>query len=451
VAQRSLYEKMLRFASPRFLRGALARSALPLATRNRQTSFRNKALSAAKISYVSRFFSAGPDPLSAKKEEKPSVLDLDKIPEVVLRPAASSAEASSMKAVLSGVIGNSLVCACKGVAFFISGSGVMLSECFHSLADISTNMLLLAGLIQARKPATATHPYGYSSLKNAYALISATSVLFLGCGVSVYHGISSLFNPHPVVGFSLTFSVLAGCMVIEGVTLMTALKQVQRLAAAANMTVMQYLNKGSETSAIAVVVEDSFALGGLAVASVGLGLTAITDNPLYDSIATCVVGGMLGVVGYYLMRRNLDALAGRAMSPERTRRLVDILLSHGSINALLDIKTLDVGQGRFKAEIAWDASEVTRRLLQERPEIVNQLESLQTHKEREQFLQDFGAAAIHSVGSLVDDLERRIREVEPHIHVDLETHDGRKAISDAVAHELNVVRAQTSAAAHKHT
>ena len=50
--------------------------------------------------------------------------------------------------------------------------------------------------------------YGWSRARYVYSLISGVGIFFLGSGVSVYHGISDLFNPPvlaslPLVGYCL--------------------------------------------------------------------------------------------------------------------------------------------------------------------------------------------------------------------------------------------------------
>ena len=80
-------------------------------------------------------------------------------------------------------------------AFSFSGSGAMLSEGIHSLADVLNQILLLVGIQRAGRKADGQYAYGYGREVYIWALISAVGIFFLGCGVTVYHGIESLLHP----------------------------------------------------------------------------------------------------------------------------------------------------------------------------------------------------------------------------------------------------------------
>jgi solute carrier family 30 (zinc transporter), member 9 len=105
-----------------------------------------------------------------------------------------AAPASSMKAVLAALSGNTLVTTIKFVAFFLSGSGAMLSEAIHSAADTGNQVLLFLGLKRAGRERDREFHYGYGGERFIFGILSAAGIFFVGCGVTVYHGVTSLLH-----------------------------------------------------------------------------------------------------------------------------------------------------------------------------------------------------------------------------------------------------------------
>ena len=130
----------------------------------------------------------------------------------------------STTAVGAAIIGNALVAIAKFAAFFITGSGSMLSESIHTLADMLNQILLLIGIVRSDKDADQYYQYGYKSERYVWALISAVGIFFLGCGVTIYHGIQTLLHPHELVGLGWALGVLVVSFVIEGIVLAIAVR-----------------------------------------------------------------------------------------------------------------------------------------------------------------------------------------------------------------------------------
>ena len=70
-------------------------------------------------------------------------------------------QGDSNRAILFALGANFTIFVTKGVAAFITGSGAMLAETVHSLADCGNQLLLLLGLRQARMPPSPEYPLGY--------------------------------------------------------------------------------------------------------------------------------------------------------------------------------------------------------------------------------------------------------------------------------------------------
>lgn len=71
------------------------------------------------------------------------------------------AGAESALTVLVAGRANLLIAILKAIAGVLSGSGAMLSEAAHSVADTFTEILLLTALRRWDRPFDRRHPFGY--------------------------------------------------------------------------------------------------------------------------------------------------------------------------------------------------------------------------------------------------------------------------------------------------
>jgi hypothetical protein len=71
---------------------------------------------------------------------------------------------------------------------------------------------------------------------------------------------------------------------------------VKKGAEAEGMTLKEYLWRGHDPTAVAVMMEDGAAVAGLAVAGLALAAVEFTGQRIWDPIGSIVVGQLLGVV-----------------------------------------------------------------------------------------------------------------------------------------------------------
>src|SRR3546814_11095078 len=72
-----------------------------------------------------------------------------------------SAKANSTRTIIFALGANFAIFLAKGVAALLSGSGAMLVEAIHSLADTGNQGLLLLGMRRATRPPSPDFPLGY--------------------------------------------------------------------------------------------------------------------------------------------------------------------------------------------------------------------------------------------------------------------------------------------------
>ena len=262
------------------------------------------------------------------------------------------------RAVQTALLANGTITVAKFGAFVATGSGTMLAETLHSLGDTVNQSLVAYGVWRAAKAADAEHPYGYAAEQYVWSLVSAVGLMFVGCGVSVSHGIASLTSPEPLSSPMALWGAMAVCGlsgVVETYSLRVAYEEVGREAAKDGKSVWEYVRHGSDPVNVGVLLEDSVAVGGAAVAMSCLGLCMATGNPAFDALGSIVIGLSIGGVSCMLVAKNRRLLLGQSIDAARLASVRQLLLSERTVLAVHDIKSVAMGPGiaRFKAEVAF--------------------------------------------------------------------------------------------------
>src|SRR5262245_22038293 len=107
-------------------------------------------------------------------------------------------QGDSVRAILFALGANLAITFAKGVAAFVSGSGAMLAETVHSLADCGNQVLLLVGLRQAKTPPSDDYPLGYGKAIYFWSFLVAVMLFSVGGMFSLYEGIHKLTEPEPI-------------------------------------------------------------------------------------------------------------------------------------------------------------------------------------------------------------------------------------------------------------
>ncbi|QSQ21554.1 cation diffusion facilitator family transporter [Pyxidicoccus parkwayensis] len=330
-----------------------------------------------------------------------------------------AAPASSLTSVLVALSGNTLVTLVKFIAFLLSGSGAMLSEAIHSAADTGNQVLLFLGLKRGSRERDASFHYGYGGERFIFGILSASGIFFVGCGVTVYHGIQSLLHPHtPEIG-PVTFAVLGFSFLVEGGVLVFAVRGMLEAASGLGMPFFRYVREKADPAAVAILLEDGAAVLGLVLATVGILLAYLTGNPVFDAAASIIVGLLLGVIAVYLMVENRELLLGRAVPEETERRFVQGVLSRGTVADIHDVKTrqLTPEAFAFKAEMRFSEAFVAAKLAEALP-----ASGVPASGEaRTQALSGAASALIRALSEEIDAIEAEVRKAIPEArHIDLE-------------------------------
>lgn len=349
---------------------------------------------------------------------------------------------SSFKAVATALAGNVLIALCKFVAFFVSGSGAMLSEAVHSSADAGNQLLLYLGIRRAERESDSEHPYGYGAERFVFGILSAAGIFFIGCGVTVYHGIHSLLHPGiPEIGM-ITFVVLGLSFLIEGYSMAVAVRAV--CASKGNAKFFKYLFDGADPASVAIVFEDAAAILGLILAAIGILLAHWTGNPFWDALGSTLVGLLLGVVAFWIAKENRELLLGKSVSPEITQKFRSIVENSPGVRCVHDIKSRQLTPEvyKLKAEFMVNHEYIAQKLAETELTV-----SWSSPEDQSADLQCLAQKSIMAISDLIDHVEKQVVTSIPQAkHIDLEVdHTGDKlnlSNSQKIVHLESVPRSK---------
>jgi len=248
---------------------------------------------------------------------------------------------SSQKVILAALAGNSLIAISKFIAAGITGSSAMVSEGIHSVVDSGNQLLMLWGLRQARRPASAEFPFGHGKEIYFWGFVVAIMLFALGAGLSLYKGITHLDHPEPISEPMTNFIVLGVAIVFEAATCWVALREFAKVKG--RYGYFQAVKLGKDPSMFVVVFEDIAALIGLLLALTGLTIGLITGDPVWDAVASIAIGLLLGVTAVWLAWETKGLLIGESANAEIVKGIRQIIQAEPGIDAINEISTLHMG------------------------------------------------------------------------------------------------------------
>lgn len=249
--------------------------------------------------------------------------------------------AGGNRAIIAALLANLTIAITKFIAWVFSGSSSMLAESVHSLADTGNQGLLLLGGRRAKKKADDSHPFGYGRERYVYAFVVSIILFSVGGVFSIYEGIEKLAEPHPLENWWLPILVLGIAIIAEGFSFRTAIKESNHVRGKQGW--VEFIRRAKAPELPVVLLEDFAALIGLVFALLGVGLTVITGNGIFDAIGTLFIGTLLILVAVVLGIETKSLLVGEGATVADAAAIRGAINDHPDVEALIHIKTLYLG------------------------------------------------------------------------------------------------------------
>lgn len=248
------------------------------------------------------------------------------------------------KAIVAAFLANMGIALAKFIAWALSGSASMLAEAIHSVADSGNQLLLLLGGRKARREADRSHPFGYGRERYVYAFVVSIILFSVGGLFAIYEAIDKLTHPHELdrTWWWLPLVVLVVAIGLESFSLRTAVRE-SNLVREEGQSWVSFVRRSKAPELPVVLLEDVGALTGLTFALLGVGLTLITGNPVFDALGTLMIGILLVLIAIVLGVETKSLLVGEGATTGDHDRIVDAINDGPEVEKLIHIKTLYLG------------------------------------------------------------------------------------------------------------
>jgi cation diffusion facilitator family transporter len=245
------------------------------------------------------------------------------------------------KAIIAALLANAGIAVAKFVGYLVTGSSSMLAESVHSVADTSNQGLLLLGGNRAKRAATSEHPFGYGRDRYFYSFVVALLLFSLGSVFALYEGIHKLESEEPLTSPLVAVIILLVAIGLESFSFRTAIVESRPLKGSS--TWWQFIRQAKAPELPVVLLEDFGALVGLILALLGVGLSVLTGNPVFDALGTISIGVLLGVIAVILIIEMKSLLIGEGAADPVLDRIVAAIEEGDPVQRVIHIRTQYLG------------------------------------------------------------------------------------------------------------
>jgi cation diffusion facilitator family transporter len=249
----------------------------------------------------------------------------------------------SRRTVVVALAVNLLIATAKGVAAALSGSGALLAEAGHSVADTGNELFLLIALNRSGRPADQTHPFGYGAERFYWSLLAAIGIFVAGGLTAIWDGIQQLQHPRELTAVEVGYAVLALSLVLDATSWRTAYRQLRGESRGRGLSLTTYLRRSSDPTATTVFYEDTAGIIGVLLATAGVAAHQVTGSGVPDAIASFAIGALLVTVALRLAQRDRELLTNQSAPPVIVDGVRRVLQADPGVAGVPRLEVLIVG------------------------------------------------------------------------------------------------------------
>jgi len=217
----------------------------------------------------------------------------------------------------------------KFIVAGISHSSAMLSEGIHSVIDAISQVLLLWGIVVSKKKADDKRPFGYGRELYFWSFIVSLIIFSMGGCISLYEGIQRLKTPAAAENAIWSYIVLGTSFIFTAISAFASLKAFNKQRG--DTPFWKAIKNSKDPSVFIVLLGDIGDLVCLIIAFAGIYLVNLSGNPLYDGIASMLIGIILILISLLLVRESRSLLMGETIQKTTLNQIVALVEENASI------------------------------------------------------------------------------------------------------------------------
>lgn len=222
-----------------------------------------------------------------------------------------------------------LLATAKFTAAAFTGSSAMISEGIHSAIDATSQVLLLWGIHMSKKKPDEKRPFGYGKELYFWSFIVSLIIFLVGGCVSIYEGFLRIRRPAAEGAGTWNYIILGLALVLTLISMTSASKAFEKQRGAVHFWKAVIGTKDPTT--LIVLLGDYADISGIGIALVGIYLGHRMKNPLFDGMASIVIGVILALISAILIRESKSLLVGEIPNVNKLKEALEIAGSDPSV------------------------------------------------------------------------------------------------------------------------
>jgi len=250
----------------------------------------------------------------------------------------------SRRTVLIALVANATIAIAKLAGGLLSGSAAMFAEAAHSLADTTNQAFLLVSIQLGKREPTPERPFGYGQERYLWTFMAAVGMFLAGAIFAIGFGsIELATGGGESEGFEVAYVVLAISFAAEGTSWVRAFRQTRGEAREAGKPLWRYARESRDPNVKMVLFEDTVALIGIALATIGIALNEFTGLTFWDPTASVLIGLLLVSIAFWMGRDAKHLLIGSAALPEERKAIEEAIEDYDEVEEVEELLTMVLG------------------------------------------------------------------------------------------------------------